>query len=477
MVDKASVKNIGEMTMQRVKAQKWVKSLTTALATVGASTLLSMPAARAQFYSPYSLFQPLAHTRMWESEDNLSISETLDASSELGSFAEALRQAGITTRLARLENVTVFAPTNSALNSQSVQQILRSGSREELVRFVSNHILEGEVPQTLIEKGGGEVRTLGGETVRIRVNRQAGEVVLNDGVRVNYASGQNLPLQASNGVILRIDRVLQPATRSVRIENNSGQNIVALYMDSSGSRTWSQEQLGHGALGNGQSVDANLSGNCMYDIKAVFQNGQSMERRQVDTCSSNYISVENAVAQYAPVQQQQFSAAPAQSGFYCDNSNGLPQTRYKNRAGGTEVWIRWGSDHFEGAGYDALRRCNIVSGRLENFRRNRQLNYIAVGRQNGQQIICSATAVGQCVGLIYTLKPGQDANQTLEQFMRLRRGEATAPSLLESEDELLIDVRDLIEQGSPSPSIAPAPRYQNRPRQQPQRNNGGMREL
>ncbi|MGK7901798.1 MAG: COP23 domain-containing protein [Hormoscilla sp.] len=463
--------------MQRVKARRWVKSLTSTLAAVGASTLLSMPAALAQL-GPYSLFQPMADTGMWESEDNLSISERLEASSQLGRFGEALEQAGMTEQLASLEKVTIFAPTNAALNSQSMQQMLRSGSREDLARFVSNHILVGEVPPALIEEGGGEVRTLGGETIRIQVNQQTREVVLNNAARLNYGSGQNRPLEVINGVILQIDRVLQPTTRSLRIENNSGQNIVALYVDSSGSRTWSQEQLGHGALRNGQSVNANLSGDCMYDIKAVFQNGQSMERRQVDTCSSNYISVENAVAQYTPVQPQPMSAAPAQSGFYCDNSNGIPQTRYKSRAGGTEVWINWGSDHFADAGYDSLRRCEIVSGRLENFRRNRQLNYIGVGWQNGQEIICAATEAGQCRGLIYTLKPGQDGNETLDRFMRLRRGEASAPSLWESDDDaaLFIDVREFLEQGSPSPRIAPAPSYQNRPRQ-PQRNDGGMREL
>lgn len=476
-------KNIGEITMQRVKARRWVKSLASTLAAVGASALLSMPAALAEFLGPYSLFQPMANTGMWESEDIVSISETLNANRELRSFAEALRKAGMRKRLARLENVTIFAPTNAALNSQSVQQILRSGSRKELERFVSNHIVEGEISQALIERGGGEVRTLGGETIRIQVNQQRREVVLNDVARLNYGSDQNRPLQASNGVILRIGRVLQPGTRSVRIENNSGQNIVALYVDSSGSRTWSQEQLGHGSLRNGQSLEANLGGDCMYDIKAVFENGQSMERRQVDTCSSNYISVENNVTPYSPVQPPPVSAAPAQPGFYCDNSNGIPQTRYKNHAGGTEVWINWSSGYFAGAGYDPLRRCEIVSGRLENYRRNRQLNYIGVGWQNGQQIICSARRSGECVGLIYTLKPGQDGNDTLEQFLRLRRGEATATSLWESGDDdapLFIDVREFLEQGSPPPSIAPAPSYQNQPRQpqrQPQRNNGGMREL
>lgn len=466
--------------MQRSIARKWVKSLTTTLATVAASTMLSMPAL-AQFYSAYSLFQSMASIT-FESEDDIplpplpSIRETLKENRELESFASALRRARVTEQLANLDKVTIFAPTNAALNSQSVRQMLRSGSREEVARFVSNHIVVGEVPEALIEKGGGEVRTLGGETIRIRVNRQAGEVVLNDAVRVNYASGRNRPLQTSNGVILRIDSALQSSTRSIRIENNSGQNIVALYVDSSGSRTWSQEQLGHGSLRNGQSLEANLSGDCMYDIKAVFQNGQSMERRQVDTCSSNYIRVENNVAQYTPVQPQEYSAAPAQSGFYCDNSNGIPQTRYKSRAGGTEVWINWSSEHFADAGYDSLSRCQIVSDRLENFRRNRQLNYIGVGWQNGQQIICAATEAGQCRGLIYTLKPGQDGNETLDRFMRLRRGEASASSLWESEDDapLFIDVREFLEEGSPR--IAPTPNYQNRP-QQPERNNGGMREL
>lgn len=179
------------------------------------------------------------------------------------------------------------------------------------------------------------------------------------------------------------------------------------------------------------------------------------------------------------------SAKPSQSqstsGFMCDASSGSPATVYQNRQGAREVWINWVSDYFRDSGYDPMTRCREVSGRLESFRQNKQLKFVTVGYMNGQRVICTASQVnGRCDGLIYTLKPGQDAVRTLYQFMGLREGQAGAPSLSESGSIPYIDVRPRLgdEGGN---SVAPPAPANNRPvPQQPapqQPSGGGMREL
>lgn len=126
-------------------------------------------------------------------------------------------------------------------------------------------------------------------------------------------------------------------------------------------------------------------------------------------------------------------SAPGQTGFWCDTSSSPPATLYQNSEGGTEPWIEWTSTDFEDSGYDPLTRCQQVSGRLETYRRNRQLRYITTGVVNRQNVICTASGDGgPCEGLIYTLKPGQEPNQTLERLMGWRVGEAGISSLQES---------------------------------------------
>ncbi|MTJ53437.1 hypothetical protein FJR38_12685 [Anabaena sp. UHCC 0253] len=128
-------------------------------------------------------------------------------------------------------------------------------------------------------------------------------------------------------------------------------------------------------------------------------------------------------------------------GFYCDRSTGVPVTVYQNSQGTTEPWIRWISNHFRYSGYDPLTRCQEVSGRLETYRRNKQLKFITVGRMNRQNVVCTASQVnGRCEGLIFTLKRGQDAVKTLTNLLAWREGQAGTPSLSESGAAPYIDV-------------------------------------
>jgi hypothetical protein len=198
-------------------------------------------------------------------------------------------------------------------------------------------------------------------------------------------------------------------------------------------------------------------------------------KRQFLTVLAGAIAIGSLALSAKPSQSQ------SASGFTCDASSGSPATVYQNRQGAREVWINWVSGHFTESGYDPITRCREVSGRLETYRQNKQLKFVTVGYMNGQRVICTASQVnGRCEGLIYTLKPGQDAVRTLYQFMGLREGQAGAPSLSESGEIPYIDVRPRLGEDGGN-SVAPPAPANNRPApQQPapqQPSGGGMREL
>lgn len=186
-------------------------------------------------------------------------------------------------------------------------------------------------------------------------------------------------------------------------------------------------------------------------------------------------------------QASQAQPAPGQRGFWCGNHNGVPATLYQNSEGGRELWINWRSNVFTEAGYDPLTRCQQVSARLENYRQARSLRYVTVGIMNGQRVMCTASQVnGRCENLIYTLRPGQDAVRTLNQFLSLRDSPAGTPALNESGGIPYINVGAILDadearaRTSPTANPLPAPNhnYQSTPPSTPQPvSSGGMREL
>ena len=132
-----------------------------------------------------------------------------------------------------------------------------------------------------------------------------------------------------------------------------------------------------------------------------------------------------------------------ESGFWCSRYSSAPVTMYQNPQGAIEPWIEWTSDYFSGSGYDPLTRCQLVSQRLETYRRHRMLKYITVGQMNGQNVICTANQVnGVCQNLIYTLRPNQDSIGSLYNLLAWRQGQVGMPSAEESSKIPYIDVRE-----------------------------------
>lgn len=73
---------------------------------------------------------------------------------------------------------------------------------------------------------------------------------------------------------------------SFRLNNRSGQTIMEVYVSSSAVSSWGADRLGADVLPPGRTLTIRLPpGQCMNDIRIVMQSGQSLERRQVNTCA------------------------------------------------------------------------------------------------------------------------------------------------------------------------------------------------
>ncbi|GAC1347239.1 MAG: hypothetical protein NVSMB18_31650 [Acetobacteraceae bacterium] len=86
--------------------------------------------------------------------------------------------------------------------------------------------------------------------------------------------------------------VAQP-NPSFYLVNRSGVAINEVYATAAGLPNWGRDRLGNANIPPGQNAAIRLpaDGNCIYDIKVVFANGQIDERRALDTCALDNLSV------------------------------------------------------------------------------------------------------------------------------------------------------------------------------------------
>ena len=135
--------------------------------------------------------------------------------------------------------------------------------------------------------------------------------------------------------------------------------------------------------------------------------------------------------------------AAGASSFYCGQASGAPATLAKTASGKSVPVIRWTSSTFNSAGWDQGKRCQVVSARFEQYRKQGTLQYLTTGRMNGQAVICTATSKGgACEGLLYTLKPGQNPTKTLADLLDVRT-KAKGP-LNETTTRLYLKMSDVI---------------------------------
>jgi uncharacterized surface protein with fasciclin (FAS1) repeats len=137
--------------------------------------------------------------------------DIVDTAVGAGSFSTlvaAVQAAGLEGTLRGPGPFTVFAPTDAAfaaLPSGTVEDLLKPENKDKLTAILTYHVLPGEVMSSSIAGQTLEPATVQGATVKV--------VGAAGGVTVNDAKVVTADVDASNGVIHVIDKVIMPPSQ------------------------------------------------------------------------------------------------------------------------------------------------------------------------------------------------------------------------------------------------------------------------
>lgn len=139
-----------------------------------------------------------------------NIVEVAQGAGVFGTLIAAAQAVGLDGALANGENLTVFAPTDdafAALPDGTVENLLKPENKDQLAAILSYHVLPRELASN----------QLPGRTIHIRTIKSSGDRLLaisKDGhtgaVEVDGANVVTADVQASNGIIHIIDKVMLP---------------------------------------------------------------------------------------------------------------------------------------------------------------------------------------------------------------------------------------------------------------------------
>lgn len=153
------------------------------------------------------LFVTLLFTAFAQANHHEMKRDIVDVAAENGSFTTlvaAVKAAGLVETLKGDGPFTVFAPTDeafAALPEGTVDMLLKPENKDKLVAVLTYHVVPGKIMATEVMKLNS-AETVQGETVMIAID---------DGnVMINNAKVTMPDVEASNGVIHVIDKVLLP---------------------------------------------------------------------------------------------------------------------------------------------------------------------------------------------------------------------------------------------------------------------------
>ena len=132
------------------------------------------------------------------------IIDTAVGAGQFKTLAAAVTAAGLVDTLKGTGPFTVFAPTDEAfakLPEGTVEMLLKPENKDKLVAVLTYHVVPGKVVAADVVKLK-EAKTVNGAPVAIMVN--------GDTVMINDATVIKADVDASNGVIHVIDKVILP---------------------------------------------------------------------------------------------------------------------------------------------------------------------------------------------------------------------------------------------------------------------------
>jgi uncharacterized surface protein with fasciclin (FAS1) repeats len=138
------------------------------------------------------------------SANQKNIVETAVAAGKFKTLVSLVQQAGLADTLATGGTFTVFAPTDAAFAKVPKSTLSKlAANPDQLKSVLLYHVVKGELRAKRVVKRSS-IKTLNGARVKVKVRRGT--------VKVNNARVLAANVDASNGVIHVINRVLIPPT-------------------------------------------------------------------------------------------------------------------------------------------------------------------------------------------------------------------------------------------------------------------------
>lgn len=143
------------------------------------------------------------------------------------------------------------------------------------------------------------------------------------------------------------------------------------------------------------------------------------------------------------------SSSPAHSqgaNFSCDSSTGVPATVVESPQHGKVRIIEWKTTEF-GNDFDPQTRCNIVSEKFQKYSQAGTLKYFTTGSVDRSPVICAVASEDLSCSqenMLYTLKKGSNASETLKQLLDVRSG-ASSSALNETGSRVYVDFDQVVE--------------------------------
>ena len=132
------------------------------------------------------------------------IVDTAVTAGKFDTLVAAVQAADLVATLKSNGPFTVFAPTDeafAALPAGTVENLLKPENKDQLIAVLTYHVVPGKVMSSDIAGKDLEVKTVQGSMV---------EIDATSGVKVDGANVMTADIEASNGVIHVIDRVILP---------------------------------------------------------------------------------------------------------------------------------------------------------------------------------------------------------------------------------------------------------------------------
>lgn len=200
-----------------ISLKRTISQLTVLASLAGMGSLVATPALADNHLDSSTNMNESSSPAEMETGQPATSNDIIDVASGSESFeilVNAVQAAALVETLEGSGPYTVFAPTDEAfsqLPDGALEYLLQPENQDLLQQVLTYHVVSGEVTSDQISTG--VVEALGGG---LAVRAADGQVV------VNNASVINADIQASNGVIHAVNRVLLPETLQQALANRLG---------------------------------------------------------------------------------------------------------------------------------------------------------------------------------------------------------------------------------------------------------------